>query len=392
MNTANTYIEQHESTNTALRRTIKIGFADSGVGGMMIEVSVLKQIYPVLEFISKVKGVDFEFIHVGHNKYAPFGEKPKEEIALRTEELLKFCSNNLDCDFTILACNTASAVYKGDLEKIFQKDFPNNKIIPIIEPTAKYLVDKALENRANNEGLKNSDEPLRIAVLCTRYTNKSGAYQKEIKDYAKEKGIKDLELIIHSPKNWVSMIETAKNPQRIFTNITKETSRMVEKNSLEEKTIDALGLCCTHYPLLKRPIKQSLDFLNCNTKKPYSQGKLFSEILTDKLLEMVSLTRNDLNDNSINKKNRNSKNHDFLKLTSYYSGEKSPEEVLFKLKEAIHQQFYKDDEKIVSLGKVLTRKELENFIQKVEYHKVDIEQELANFKEKENGTGSVRIA
>jgi glutamate racemase len=383
-------IIKHISITPALRETIKIGFADSGVGGMMMEISVLKQLYPVLEFISKTNNVDFEFIHVGHNKYAPFGEKPKEEIALHTEELLNFCSKNLVCDITVLACNTASAVYKELLEKTFKTNYSENEILPIIEPTAKYLVDKAIENRGGIKAVNNSSEPLRIGVLCTRYTNKSNAYQDSIKSYAEELGIKNLELIIHSPKNWVSMIEASENPQKIFTNILKETSRMVEKNNLENKTIDALGLCCTHYPLLKRPIKKSLDILSCNTEKPYSQGKLFAGILTDKLLEMFDKTKEDLNNFNINKKNKTNRiDYGRVKLSSYYSGDKSPEEILPVLREAVDKEYPRNDGENLKLGKTLTRDQLDNFIKNIVYNFVDIEQEIANFKE--HGTEQSRV-
>jgi glutamate racemase len=402
LNTAKTHIANHSSTKAALPQTIKIGFADSGVGGLMMQFSVLKNLYPVMEFLNKIKGVNFELIHVGHNKYAPFGEKEPSEIELRTKEMLEYCTKNLGCNITVLACNTASAVFDGDLEKEFKDKYPEQKILPIIKPSAKYIVDKAITNRGVFEGIdraqenpskvseaiNNSDEPLRIGVLCTRYTKKSGKYQEEIEKCLKDKGITNYKIIMHAPKNWVSLMENKADPFDIFNDIGAEMVEMVKNEKLAGKKLDTLGLFCTHYPFVKRSIKKNIEHFNCKVDKLYGQGKLFAE----NLLDMYGLTKNDLTNDLIKyEKPKYNKNKNFLSLTSYHTGLDSPKETLSKLLEATFDEFYKNDEATINLGKALTKKKLGDFIQSIEYKYIDIEKELANFKDTENETGASRV-
>ena len=75
---------------------MKIGFFDSGLGGLTILESVVKAL------------PDYDYAYYGDTANLPYGDKTEEEIFNLTrkgiEELFK-----LDCLLVIIACNTASA-------------------------------------------------------------------------------------------------------------------------------------------------------------------------------------------------------------------------------------------------------------------------------------------
>ena len=73
-----------------------IGFFDSGFGGL----TVLKSVVSVLP--------RFDFVYLGDNARAPYGNKSFDLIHEYTLEGIEFLFNQ-GCELVILACNTASA-------------------------------------------------------------------------------------------------------------------------------------------------------------------------------------------------------------------------------------------------------------------------------------------
>lgn len=87
---------------------MKIGFYDSGLGGL----SVLR------EFI-KAYGKDYEYYYFGDSARAPYGGRSKEELKEFTLETLDKMHEE-DVDLVISACNTTSMLlHELDLEDYF---------------------------------------------------------------------------------------------------------------------------------------------------------------------------------------------------------------------------------------------------------------------------------
>ena len=100
-----------------------IGVFDSGIGG----VTVLKEIIKILP--------NENYIYFSDSKNNPYGDKKKEEIINRCDELLKFMLEN-NCKAIVIACNTASSIAANILRKKY-----NNIPIIAIEPAYKMVYD-----------------------------------------------------------------------------------------------------------------------------------------------------------------------------------------------------------------------------------------------------------
>lgn len=75
---------------------MKIGFFDSGLGGLLILRAVVQKLSP------------YEYVYYGDTAHLPYGDKTEEEVY----ELTKAAVEELfarDCALVIIACNTASA-------------------------------------------------------------------------------------------------------------------------------------------------------------------------------------------------------------------------------------------------------------------------------------------
>lgn len=117
----------------------KIGIFDSGIGGLSVLSACVKRL-PALRYL-----------YLGDNFRAPYGSRPKEEIARFTESaLLRF--RRLGVSAAILACNTATAVCLEEMRRKFP--FPILGTEPAVLPAAK---------RGGE-----------ILVLCTPRTAESG--------------------------------------------------------------------------------------------------------------------------------------------------------------------------------------------------------------------------
>lgn len=88
-----------------MNQTLKLGFYDSGFGGL----SVLN------EFIEEF-GSSFEYFYFGDSANAPYGNKSSDELISLVYKIFDFMEN-LKVDYLISACNTSSALlHKMDLK------------------------------------------------------------------------------------------------------------------------------------------------------------------------------------------------------------------------------------------------------------------------------------
>ncbi len=191
-----------------------IGVFDSGVGGLTVVKELMKRL--------PNEGI----IYFGDTARVPYGTKSKETVVRFNLENTLFLLKQ-DVKMIVVACNTSSSFALAQIKRYFK--IP---LIGVIKPGAKKAV-----NATRNK---------RIAVLGTRATINSNAYEKEIK--ALDPGIK---IFTQSCPLFVPLVEEGIFEGKIAADIVK---MYLEK--LKKERVDTMILGCTHYPLLKGEISR----------------------------------------------------------------------------------------------------------------------------------------
>jgi glutamate racemase len=193
-----------------------IGIFDSGVGGL----TVAKKIFELLPYEN--------IIYFGDTARYPYGPRSKEIVKKFSFQNVNFLLSQ-KVKFIVVACNTASALALEELRKSY--DIP---MIGVVEPGASAAV------KATRNG--------KIGVIGTVGTIHSGAYQKAIHRLASQ-----LKVYAIPCPLFVSLAEEGY--------INKKATRLISQeylNPLVKKGVDTLVLGCTHYPLLKNVISQTI--------------------------------------------------------------------------------------------------------------------------------------
>ena len=193
-------------------RKENIGIFDSGIGG----VTVLREIIKVLP--------NENYIYYSDSKNNPYGDKTKEEIIERCEEIFRFLLER-KCKAVVIACNTASAVASGYLRK-------KHKNIPIIaiEPAYKMVHDYSYDKETLVMATKGTIESEKFNLLYHKYDNHKTTLLECV-------GLADV-------------IEEG-NEEKI--------KNYLEENIGEYKgKVENVVLGCTHYPLVQKEIGQVL--------------------------------------------------------------------------------------------------------------------------------------
>lgn len=193
-----------------------IGVIDSGVGGLTVVKEMLKRL------------PNESIVYIGDEKRCPYGPRTPEEVRQYTIEMAAALSA-MDIKMLVIACNTATAVALDDVRAQF--DFP---VIGVIGPGARGAV------KATKLG--------KIAVLGTEGTIKSRAYEQEI-----ERQFPGTTVYPLACPEFVPLVESGQYRSAIASEVVERSLR-----ELDGKEFDAAILGCTHYPLLKHPIRQHL--------------------------------------------------------------------------------------------------------------------------------------
>lgn len=194
---------------------MKIGFFDSGLGGLSV-------LYEGFLWLKNV-----EFIYYADRDNVPYGVRTDDEIRVLLSNALKFLIEQ-GCKAIIIACNTASSVANSDFRAGF------NAIIIAMEPAIKLALDTS----------KNAH----IIIAATPLTIK-GQKLKTLLDSLDSKGVDLLAL----PK----LVEFAERGEFAPDYI----------KSLELSKYDILVLGCTHFNYFKSEIKRlnpNLSFIDGN--------------------------------------------------------------------------------------------------------------------------------
>ena len=200
-----------------------IGVFDSGYGGLTVLKSIVQKL-PA-----------YDFIYLGDNARAPYGNRSFETVYQYTRECVQWFFSK-GCPLVILACNTSSA---KALRTIQQQDLvesgTTNRVLGVIRPTTEIA------------GLL--PKPGNIGILATSGTVNSGSYVLEINKFFPE-----VEVFQQACPLWVPLIE---NNEHLGTG-----ADYFIKKYADELTKSVIGqlirfyLACTHYPLLMDKLRQ----------------------------------------------------------------------------------------------------------------------------------------
>jgi glutamate racemase len=213
--------------------SMKIGFFDSGLGGLI----VLREVVKVLP--------EYDYVYWGDTANLPYGDKTEEEVY----ELTKAAVTKLferGCSIVVVACNTASSQTLRKLQDTFLKEkFPDKKVLGVIIPTLEELI---------------TINPERAILLATKRTVDSGKYELELK-----KLTNSLRLISLATSKLVPLIESEQY---------KEALSLASQNLSDVKVGegDVVILGCTHYSLLKDELRhnfKNVTFLSQDEIIPY---------------------------------------------------------------------------------------------------------------------------
>jgi glutamate racemase len=197
---------------------MKIGFFDSGLGGLTILDAVRRHM------------PEYDYLFYGDTANLPYGNKTEEEIHTLTYYGIKrlFDEGAL---VVIVACNTASAAsVRKHQDEMLRTEYPDRKLLGVIIPTIETLLDTDAE---------------RVLLIGTERTIKSEKYEIELK----KKGDAHITLHTHATPALVPKIE-AGDIQSACTEVSALLHTLYPH-------VDTVVLGCTHYTLLKTCLRHA---------------------------------------------------------------------------------------------------------------------------------------
>ncbi|HLL73007.1 MAG TPA: glutamate racemase [Pyrinomonadaceae bacterium] len=195
---------------------LPIGIFDSGVGGLTV--------YRALH-----EGLPQErFVYLGDTARVPYGTKSLSTVERYAVENARFLEAH-GIKLLVVACNTASALALPAI-----RAGVGVPVVGVIEPGARAAVE------ASKGG--------RIGVIATEATIRSGAYSRAMKELAPA-----VEVLERACPLFVSLAEEGWAETDVARTVAAEYL-----TELAGGRVDALVLGCTHYPILRRVIQETV--------------------------------------------------------------------------------------------------------------------------------------
>lgn len=226
-------------------RSGAVGIFDSGYGGLTV-LSGIKSVLP-----------EYDYIYLGDNARAPYGNRSFERVYEFTLEAVKWFFKQ-GCHLVILACNTASAKALRTIQQVNLPQIdPEKRVLGVIRPTAEQI---GLASKSGH-----------IGVMGTEGTIQSKSYQIEI-----SKLHPHITVIGEACPMWVPLVENREYDKPGADYFIKQH---VDNLLTRDPQIDTIILGCTHYPLLMEKIRRYLP----ENISIISQGKVVAYSLKDYL-------------------------------------------------------------------------------------------------------------
>lgn len=196
---------------------LPIGIFDSGVGGL----TVYRALHEHLP--------NERFVYLGDTARVPYGTKSLATVERYAVENARFLAAH-GIKMLVVACNTASALALPAIRSALDID-----VVGVIGPGARAAV--ACRNEAHRS----------IGVIATESTVQSGAYTAAIK-----KADQEVEVIERACPMFVPLAEEGW--------ADNEVTRTIAATYLADlrSQVDTLVLGCTHYPILREVIQQTV--------------------------------------------------------------------------------------------------------------------------------------
>jgi glutamate racemase len=229
-----------------LNQNLPIGIFDSGVGGL----TVYRALHEHLP--------NERFVYLGDTARVPYGTKSLATVERYAVENAQFLAAR-GIKLLVVACNTASALALPAIRKSLNID-----VVGVIGPGARAAVaaesgdEEMRTGRAPQRGCPAGDparprsqhqpaSPRRIGVIATESTVQSSAYTVAIKKADPDARVTERACPLFVPlaeEGWA----------------TQDVARMVAESYLKDlrSRIDTLVLGCTHYPILKEVIQDTV--------------------------------------------------------------------------------------------------------------------------------------
>lgn len=233
----------------------KIALFDSGVGQLSVYLEAKK-------VLSKES-----FVIFADQLNIPYGEKTQQEVIKFSSQAASYLIAKYDIKMMVLACNTATVLALSHLRRNF--DIPIVGVVPAIKPAVLISRNK------------------KITVMSTQATAKSDYLEKLVTGFAGDCQVQKM-----GCPGLEDAIENL-NEQKIENLLSNYAAEISTFDS------DVVVLGCTHYPLIKRQIKNRLK----NNVKIIDSGKAIAKqmkkiletkkILSDKKEEDIFLTTAD---------------------------------------------------------------------------------------------------
>jgi glutamate racemase len=194
---------------------------DSGLGGLTV-VRSLRQHLPAEDLI-----------YFGDTARLPYGSKSASTVTTFVTQIIRYLLP-LNPKHVILACNTATALSLSSV----RSEFPSLAISGVIDPGSDAAVD----------AVGNKETP-HIGVIATEATIRSQAYDRAI--LRRRPGA----ILFPQPAPLlVPIIEEGRDEADPLVRLAIEQYL----KPMAHHDLDALVLGCTHYPILRRMIQQTL--------------------------------------------------------------------------------------------------------------------------------------
>ena len=213
-----------------MSQNLPIGIFDSGVGGL----TVYRALHEHLP--------NERFVYLGDTARVPYGTKSLATVERYAVENAQFLAAR-GIKLLVVACNTASALALPAIRKSLKLD-----VVGVIGPGARAAV--AAESTEEMRTRPRSQHPAsqrRIGVIATESTVQSGAYTAAI-----NKADPEAEVIERACPLFVPLAEEGWADQDVARTVAETYLRDLHSR------IDTLVLGCTHYPILKEVIQESV--------------------------------------------------------------------------------------------------------------------------------------
>ncbi|MBS1791618.1 MAG: glutamate racemase [Acidobacteria bacterium] len=199
--------------------SLPIGIFDSGVGGLTVLRAVRKRL------------PQESVIYLGDTARVPYGTKSRATIERYAIEDAAFLIEK-GVKMIVVACNTASAMARESLRRDFNIPF-----LTVLGPGARAAM------KATKTGC--------IGVIATEATISSGAYELAIREAA---GNHSVEVFSRACPLFVPLVEEGETDSQVARLVAEQYLA-----PLRAERVDTLVLGCTHYPLLKSVISETMS-------------------------------------------------------------------------------------------------------------------------------------